>query len=162
MSNRNHRQSANQTVMITEVADWSALWYPENRGVSRRLFPDVATVVTFIASRSLTSKPPSTSPKKPVLYKNNSRVSLSSRISLAKAFMQWPEPKARPGRLRLYFCAFPHIAQKRAFGVRSAPQLEQHFSSACLNPHCVQNTASCGLPAPHRTQLFSEPPTTWA
>ena len=28
MSNRNHQHPANQTQIITDVADWAALWYP--------------------------------------------------------------------------------------------------------------------------------------
>jgi len=42
MSNRNRRHTANQTEIITDVADWTALWCPEIREVSQRPFPDRA------------------------------------------------------------------------------------------------------------------------
>jgi len=42
MSNRNNRQPANQKAINTDVADWPALWYPENREVPQRSFPDGA------------------------------------------------------------------------------------------------------------------------
>ena len=48
MSNRNHRQTANQTAIITDFADWRALWsvvwlwYPESRKVPRRTAADRA------------------------------------------------------------------------------------------------------------------------
>ena len=42
MSNRNHQHPANQTEITTDVAVWTALWYPEIREFPQRLFPDRA------------------------------------------------------------------------------------------------------------------------